>query len=152
MQSEQKCVGASPPRRNRVNKGLKERRVLQTKTTPRLWQCHIHHSYPHQFARKTGSGWQPGLIFMEDGVSRALQQSTTLQLLLNPKGHKRSIQKHACYIRKNPRNLTSGILYPLHHTQVIFARPLGRTPPGACRHVGASMQMNEIYDKMSVIR
>lgn len=64
---------------------------------------------------------------MEHAESKDLQEGTALQLLLNPKGHKRSVQKHACYIRKNPRNLTSGILCPLHHMQLIFAKsPLPR--------------------------
>lgn len=87
---------------------------------------------------------------MEDEVSKDLQESTALQLLLNPKGHKRPVQKHACYIRKNPRNL-SGNLCPLHDIQLILAKsPL----PGlwGCGYVCTSMQMNKIYNKISICR
>lgn len=152
MRSEQKCVGASKVQEETEQQRVKRRACIANEDHTKVVVVHIHRSYPLQPTRKMGNGWQPGLKFMEDGVSKAMQQSTTLQRLLIPKGHKRSVQKHACYIRKNPRDLTSGILCPLHHTQVTLARPLGRTPPGACGHVGTSMQMNEIYDKMSVSR
>lgn len=59
---------------------------------------------------------------MEDEVSKDLQESTALELLLNPKGHKRAVQNHACYIRKNPRNLISGILCPLYHKQLTLVK------------------------------
>lgn len=101
--------------------------------------------------RKTSNGQQPGLQFVEDEVSKDMQESTSLQLLLNPKEHKRPAQKHAYNIRKNPRNFTSGILCPVHHIQLIPVKsPLlelwGRG------YVCTSIQINKIYNKISISR